>query len=89
MNMGMGYFKTEHGHTHLFAGNCLSNSPGYLFGKNHHAGQQVILDIKEVIRFLFGNNKHMSFCQGTDIEKSKVVAILSDPVTRYFAAYNA
>ena len=71
MNMGMRHFKSEYRNTHPFAGHSLFNGPGNLFGKYHHTGQHFIIQIKNIIGFLFGNHQGMPFGQRIDIEKGK------------------
>jgi hypothetical protein len=81
MDVGMGHFQTDDGHSDPEAGNSPAQLNGHLSGKEMQVRQILILHIEDVVHFMLGNDKYMTSGNWLDIEKSKEPVVLRHAVT--------
>ena len=78
--MGMGNLQSKNCHTYPLANHGLIDGQCYFFCKYHHTGQEVILQVEEVIGFKLGNDQGMPFGQRINIQECVIAFILMNPV---------
>ena len=85
MDMGMRHFESDNSHCDAFAGDGFLDGISHMFGEHHHLSEFFIVDIEDVVGFMFGNDEGMSCRQGVDVEKSKKLFVFGDFITGDFA----
>ena len=69
MDVGVGDFQTEYGHSHLCAGYNLLKGYGHLLGKYMKVGKGLVVKVKDIVCFFSWDDKGMSVCYGVDVEE--------------------
>lgn len=85
----MGHLKADNGNAYAPARNSLFHGFGYLFGKQVHFCQQVVVHVKNVVNLLFRDYQRVAFCQGLYIQKGKAVVGFRYLMAGNLAVYNA
>src|SRR5665647_101269 len=80
--MRMRHFQPQNGNANPFARNYFYHTKGNLPGKRHQTEISFFIQIEKIIDFLFGNDQHMPFYQGENIQESKIIFIFSHFVAR-------
>ena len=73
MDVGMRYFHTEYSHAYPFAGHGGPYSGSHLTGEKHQLRIKRLVQIKEIIDLLLGDDQSMSLLQRIDIQKRVAV----------------
>ena len=89
MNVRMRYFQTNHCFTYFLARESLLNGTSHLLGENMHCCQIFIIQIKDIIHFLLGNDQRVPFHQRIDVQKCKELIILRHLIAWYFTCDNS
>ena len=87
--MSMRNFKTHNSNTNTFAFYCSLHSMSYLASKLHKTAVSLIIEVKDVIYFLLGNDKCVTLGNGADVEKSEITIVLGYFVAGYLTGYDA
>jgi hypothetical protein len=85
----MRYFQSHYRNAYTLAFDSFFEAMRYLAGKCHKIGVGFVIEIKDIIYFLFGYNQCVTFGYGADVEKCKETVILGYFVTGYLSGYNA
>ena len=89
MDMGMRNLEPGDHDPDSFAGDRFLDRFGDFFGKDDQAFQSFVLDIKNIIHLLLGDDEGMAGIHGPNVEKGKVVFIFKDLVGRYLSLDDA
>lgn len=85
MDMGMRYFKTDNGHANALAGDGFLDGLGNVLCEHHHLSKFIIIDIKDIVGFVFGDHEGVTFRQGVDIEECKKLVVFGNFIAWDFA----
>src|SRR5690554_1987215 len=78
--MGVRNLETDHHQSHTSTFHCLFNCFCHPLGKQHHIGQERIIQVEQIIGLLFGHHQGMACTHRADVEKCVKTVILSHPV---------
>ena len=70
VNMGVGHFQSQHGHTYFGAGACFFQPDGHTAGKTLQFAVEFFIEVEDIVNLLFGDAEHMPFHYGVYIEES-------------------
>ncbi len=71
--MSVGHFEAHDGYAYAVAGDDFFNGMGYAFGEEHEAAEQFVIELEELVYFLFGDDEGVPLLQGADVEEGEVV----------------
>ena len=87
--MRMRNFQPGHHHPHLLTGNRFSNRVSYLFREAHQSAQQFVVEIENIIDFLFRNDQRVTGINRFDIEEGQILFVLGNFMARNFCGDDA
>ena len=89
MDMRMRNFEPQNHDCHPFTRYFTFDFYGYPFGEDHHLRKGAVVEVEQVVDFLFGDYQRVSFCQWIDVEKCVEIVIFGDLVRGYLAGNDA
>ena len=89
MDVRMRYFHAQYDYGYPCARYFALDSGRHLLGEYHHAGQRPVVEVENIVHFLFRNHERVSFRKRIDVEECIVVFILCDFVGRNFPCDDA
>lgn len=88
MDMDVGDVDAHHGLADLDAGAHLFEALGHTACKKMELGEEVLVEVKDIVHLFLGNTEHMAADDGVDVEESEAVLGLGHLVAWNFACYN-
>ena len=89
MDVRMRYFEPQNDYRYPFTGYLLLDTCCNTFGKDHHAGQRLVIEIENIVDLLFRNDERMPSGKRIDVEKSVIAFIFGYFVRRNLACNDA
>ena len=69
VDVSMRHFESDDRHSDLGAGHNTAERCGHMLGENVHLGQCGVVEVEDVVHFLAGDDKGVSFGEGIDVEE--------------------
>lgn len=86
MDVGVRNFEAQHNDRYPFAGYFLLYFAGDPFGEDDHTFQRPVVEIKNIIGFLFGYDQRMTLGQRVDVEEGIITVVLGYLVAGDFSS---
>ena len=84
MDVGVRHFEADDGHGDAFAWDGFLDGSCHVFGKHHHLAKLLVIDVEDVVGFMFRHDEGMACRQGVDVEEREELVVLGDFVARDF-----
>ena len=84
----VGHFQSQDGHTYLGAGAYLFHGFGHLHGESLQFAVFLFGEVEDVIYFAFGYAEYVTFLYGVDVEEGVAARVLGYLVAGYLAGYD-
>ena len=88
VDVGMWYFKANHGFGHTLAGHSRVNGACHTLGKQLEGDVFLIGQIEQIVYFTLRNDEGVAGCNGVDVEECEMVFILGHFVAGDFPGHD-
>lgn len=84
MDVRVRHLQTDDGHPYPFAGQGFLEGHRHLLGKDHHGGNFIVVEMKDIVNFPLGDDQRVAFCDRVDVEEGEEMLVFRNLVARDF-----